>query len=143
MGFIKEFKEFAIKGNLVDTAIAFVMGAAFGKVVSAFVEKMFAPLVGMLMGGVDLSDKKIVIKDALPEVKDAAGVVTSPAVEEVAIQWGGFITASIDFLVIAFVMFLIIKAMNKMKKAEEPAPAAPKGPSQEELLAEIRDLLKK
>lgn len=143
MGFIKEFKEFAIKGNLVDTAIAFVMGAAFGKVVSAFVEKMFAPLVGLLMGGVDLADKKLVVKEGIAEVKDAAGAVVSPAVEEVAIQWGSFITAAIDFLVVAFVMFLIIKAMNKMKKAEEPAPAAPAGPTQEQLLGEIRDLLKK
>lgn len=143
MGFLKEFKEFALKGNLVDTAIAFVMGAAFGKVVSAFVEKMFAPLVGLLMGGVDLADKKIVVKEAIPEVKDAAGAVVSPAVAEVAIQWGSFITATIDFLVVAFVMFLIIKTMNKMKKKEEPAAAAPSGPSQEQLLAEIRDLLKK
>lgn len=143
MGFIKEFKEFAIKGNLVDTAIAFVMGAAFGKVVSAFVEKMFAPLVGLLLGGVDLADKKLIVKEGVAEVKDAAGAVISPAVEEVAIQWGSFITAAIDFIVVAFVMFLIIKAMNKMKKAEEPAPAAPAGPTQEQLLGEIRDLLKK
>lgn len=143
MGFLKEFKEFALKGNLVDTAIAFVMGAAFGKVVSAFVEKMFAPVVGLLMGGVDLTDKKIIVKEAVPEVKDAAGAVVSPAVAEVAIQWGSFITAAIDFIVVAFVMFLIIKTMNKMKKAEEPAPAAPAGPTQEQLLSEIRDLLKK
>lgn len=142
MGFIKEFKEFAIKGNLVDTAIAFVMGAAFGKVVSAFVEKMFAPIVGLLLGGVDLADKKLVVKAGVAEVKDAAGAVISPAIEEVAIQWGSFITAAIDFLVVAFVMFLIIKAMNKMKKKEEPAPA-PAGPTQEQLLGEIRDLLKK
>lgn len=143
MGFIKEFKEFAIKGNLVDTAIAFVMGAAFGKVVSAFVEKMFSPLVGLLMGGVNLADKKLIVKDGVAEVKDATGAVVTPAIEEVAIQWGSFITAAIDFLVVAFVMFLIIKAMNKMKKAEEPAPAAPAGPTQEQLLGEIRDLLKK
>jgi large conductance mechanosensitive channel len=143
MGFLKEFKEFALKGNLVDTAIAFVMGAAFGKVVSAFVEKMFAPVVGLLMGGVDLADKKIIVKEAVPEVKDAAGAVVSPAVAEVAIQWGSFITAAIDFIVVAFVMFLIIKTMNKMKKAEEPTPAAPAGPTQEQLLSEIRDLLKK
>jgi large conductance mechanosensitive channel len=144
MGFIKEFKEFAIKGNLVDTAIAFVMGAAFGKVVSAFVEKMFSPLVGLLLGGVNLADKKLIVKEGVAEVKDAAGTVISPAIEEVAIQWGSFITATIDFLVVAFVMFLVIKAMNKMKKAEEPAPAAaPTGPTQEQLLGEIRDLLKK
>ncbi|MDI9309275.1 MAG: large-conductance mechanosensitive channel protein MscL [Limnohabitans sp.] len=136
MGFISEFKEFALKGNLVDMAIAFVMGGAFGKVTSAFVEKMFSPIVGLLMGGINLADKKMILKDA---VIDAAGKETSPAV---AIEWGMFLTAVIDFLIVAFVMFLIIKAMNKMKKPE-PAPAAPAGPTQEELLIQIRDLLKK
>lgn len=132
---LKEFKEFALKGNLVDMAIAFVMGGAFGKVVSAFVEKMFAPIIGLLMGGIDLADKKFVIKEA---VLDAAGKETAPAV---AIEWGLFVTALIDFIIVAFVMFMIIKAMNKMKKPEPEA--APAGPSQEQLLAEIRDLLKK
>lgn len=141
MGFISEFKEFAMKGNLVDMAIAFVMGGAFGKVVTAFVEKMFAPVVGLLMGGIDLNDKKVVIVDAVAEVKDAAGTVTTPAVAEVAIQWGAFLTALIDFIIVAFVMFLIIKAINKIKKPEPVAP--PAGPTQEELLTQIRDLLKK
>ncbi|GGC89701.1 large-conductance mechanosensitive channel [Flavobacterium lutivivi] len=135
MGMLKEFKEFAMKGNLVDMAIAFVMGGAFGKVVSAFVEKMFAPIIGILMGGINLADKKFVVKDA---VLDAAGKETSPAV---AIEWGLFVTALIDFIIVAFVMFMIIKAMNKMKKPEPPA--APAGPTQEELLTQIRDLLKK
>jgi len=141
MGFISEFKEFAMKGNLVDMAIAFVMGGAFGKVVTAFVEKMFAPIIGLIMGGIDLNDKKFVLKDGVAEVKDAAGAVVTPAVTEVAIEWGTFLTALIDFIIVAFVMFMIIKAMNKMKKPE-PAPA-PSGPTQEELLGEIRDLLKK
>ena len=87
MGMLSEFKEFAMKGNLVDMAIAFVMGAAFSKVVSAFVEKMFAPIIGLLMGGINLADKKYVIT---AEVKDAAGVVTTP---EAAIEWGLFLTA--------------------------------------------------
>lgn len=141
MGMLKEFKEFAMKGNLVDMAIAFVMGGAFGKVVTAFVEKMFAPVVGLLMGGLDLNDQKWVIKDAVAEVKDTTGAVITPAVTEVAIEWGTFITALIDFTIVAFAMFLVIKAINKMKKPE-PAPA-PSGPTQEELLSEIRDLLKK
>lgn len=132
---LKEFKEFAMKGNLVDMAIAFVMGGAFGKVVSAFVEKMFAPIIGILMGGINLADKKFIVKEA---VLDAAGKETSPAV---AIEWGLFVTALIDFIIVAFVMFMIIKAMNKMKKPEPPAP--PAGPTQEELLTQIRDLLKK
>ena len=125
----KEFKEFALKGNLIDTAIAFVMGAAFGKVVTAFVEKMFAPLVGMLTGGVNLNDHKFVVK---------AATANSP---EVAIAWGEFITASIDFLVVATVMFFIIKLINSAKKKEVISVA--QGPSEVELLKEIRDLLKK
>lgn len=135
MGMIKEFKEFALKGNLVDMAIAFVMGGAFGKVVTAFVEKMFAPITGLLLGGIDLNSKKYILRDG---VKDASGAVTTP---ELAIEWGAFITACIDFIVVAFVMFMIIKAMNKMKKKQEEAPAGPS--STDALLIEIRDSLKK
>ena len=141
MGFVKEFKEFALKGNLVDMAIAFVMGGAFGKVVTAFVEKMFAPITGLLLGGIDLSSKKIILKEGVAEVKDAAGAVTTPAVAELAIQWGNFITACIDFIIVAFVMFMIIKGMNALKKKQEEAPAAPS--STDALLMEIRDALKK
>lgn len=135
MGFVKEFKEFALKGNLVDMAIAFVMGVAFGKVVTAFVEKMFAPVVGLIMGGIDLNSKKTILRE---EVKDSAGAITTP---ELAIHWGEFITACIDFILVAFVMFMIIKAMNKMKKKQEEAPAAPA--EDITLLREIRDSLKK
>ena len=135
MGMIKEFKEFALKGNLVDMAIAFVMGGAFGKVVTAFVEKVFAPITGLLMGGIDLNSKKYLLRD---EVKDSAGAVTT---SELAIHWGEFITACIDFIIVAFVMFMIIKAMNKMKKKQEEAPAGPS--STDALLMEIRDSLKK
>lgn len=124
----KEFKEFALKGNLIDTAIAFVMGAAFGKVVTAFVEKMFAPLVGMLTGGVNLNDYKFVVKKA------------TTATPEVAIAWGEFITASIDFLVVSTVMFFIIKVINTAKKKE--VVSVTQGPTEVELLKEIRDLLK-
>ena len=141
MGMIKEFKEFALKGNLVDMAIAFVMGGAFGKVVTAFVEKMFAPIVGLLLNGIDLNSTKYVMKEAVAEVKDASGAVTTPASPELAINWGEFITACINFIIVAFVMFMIIKAMNKMKKKQEEAPAAP--PEDIALLREIRDSLKK
>lgn len=146
MGFVKEFKEFALKGNLVDMAIAFVMGGAFGKVTTAFVEKMFAPVVGLLMGGIDLTKKSITIKDAVAEVKDASGAITiegSPAVE---IQWGLFVTACIDFILVAFAMFMIIKLMNALKKNETDSstPAPTPAPSKEEiLLTEIRDALRK
>jgi len=134
MGMLKEFKEFAMKGNLVDIAVAFVMGVAFNKVVSAFTGGLIAPLVGILTGK-DLSQNKWVIKG---EIKDAAGVVTQP---EVALLWGSFLTTIIDFLIVAFVMFLIIKGINSLKKKEEAAPATT--PEDIVLLREIRDALKK
>jgi len=142
MGMLKEFKEFAMKGNLVDMAVAFVMGGAFGKVTSSFIDGMVMPLVGQLTGGVDFKDMKMVLTPAAAEVKDASGAVVSPVVTEVAVKYGAFITVAIEFIVVAFVMFMVIKAINKMKKAE-PAPA-PAGPTNEEkLLMEIRDALKK
>lgn len=137
---LKEFKEFALKGNLVDMAIAFVMGGVFGKVVTAFVERCFAPITGLLLGGINLADKKLVLKDAVAEIKDASGAITTAASPELAIEWGVFITACIDFIIVAFVMFLIIKAMNKMKKEE---PAAPAGPTTEGLLGDILSELRK
>jgi large conductance mechanosensitive channel len=144
MGMIKEFKEFAIKGNLIDTAVAFVMGAAFGKVVSSFIDGMVMPLVGQLVGGVDFNNLKKVLTPAIAEVKDAAGKVVTPAVAEVSVKYGAFITVVIDFLIVAFVMFMVIKAINKMKQKEAAAPAAPAEPSStDKLLMEIRDSLKK
>ena len=135
MGMIKEFKEFALKGNLVDIAVAFVMGAAFNRVVTAFTGGLISPLVGMLTGK-DLSQNKWVLKE---QIKDAAGTVTQP---EVALMWGAFLTAIIDFIIVAFVMFLIIKAINNLKKSE-PAQALPPTPEDVILLREIRDALKK
>ena len=133
MGMMKEFKEFALKGNLVDMAIAFVMGGAFGKVTTAFIDGMVMPAVGMLTGGVDFNDMKKVLKAA-----DAEGN------GEVAIKYGAFITVAIEFLVVAFVMFMIIKAINNMKKKEAESPAAPLEPSStDKLLAEIRDAVRK
>jgi len=132
---LKEFKEFALKGNLVDMAIAFVMGGAFGKIVTAFVEKMFAPVTSLITGGIDLNKLTYTLKDA---ETDAAGKVTK---EAVLVHWGEFITACIDFILVAFVMFMIVKAMNKMKKKEEAAPAPT--PEDITLLREIRDALKK
>jgi large conductance mechanosensitive channel len=141
MGFIKEFKEFALKGNLVDIAVAFVMGGAFGKVVSTLTEKIIAPLIGMLTGGQNFNDKKIVLKHAVEEVKDHIGNIIVPAGAEVNLEWGYFITAIIDFAIVAFVMFLIIKGINSIKKKEPVAPIPIS--KTEELLTEIRDSLKK
>ena len=144
MGMLKEFKEFAVRGNLVDTGVAFIMGAAFGKVVTAFVEGMVSPLVGLLTGGVNFTEKTWVIKHGSPAVKDAAGKVVTPAVNEVAIKYGAFITNLIDFVIVAFAVFLVIKAINRMRRKEEAEPAAPPAPSAtEQLLMEIRDELKK
>ena len=135
MGFLKEFKEFAMKGNLVDIAVGFVMGAAFKEVVSSFTGGIVSPLIGLLFKA-DFNDLKYVITEGTPNE-------TGEIVGEIAVLYGAFLTNVIDFIIVAFVMFLIVKGVNRMKRKEEPAPEAPKGPTQEELLAEIRDLLKK
>jgi large conductance mechanosensitive channel len=136
MGMLKEFKDFAMKGNLVDIAVGFVMGAAFKQVVTSFTGGIVSPLIGLLFNA-DLKDLKYIAKEG---VVDDAGKV----VGEVAVLYGDFLTNVIDFIIVAFVMFMIVKGLNSMKKKEAPAPApAPAGPSQEELLAQIRDLLAK
>lgn len=132
---LKEFKEFAMKGNLVDIAVGFVMGAAFKEVVTAFTGGIVSPLIGLIFDA-DFKDLKYVVKEG---IANAEGVIQG----EVSVLWGAFLTNVIDFIIVAFVMFLIVKGVNNMKKKEEPAPEAPAGPSQEELLGEIRDLLKK
>lgn len=140
MGMLKEFKEFAMRGSLVDIAVAFVMGGAFGKVVTSFTEGMVAPLVGLLTGK-DLSANMFKLKDSVAEVKDEAGNIVTAGQAEVALKWGAFLTAVIDFIIVAFVMFLVIKAISSMKKKQEAAPATP--PEDIVLLREIRDSLKK
>ena len=141
MGLLKEFKEFAVKGNLVDIAVGFVMGATFTKIVTSFVDGMVMPLVGMITGGVDFSDKVMVLKQASAEVKDAAGNVVTAASPAIDLKYGAFITNVIEFVVVAFVIFMVIKAINKLK---QEAPAADPAPSSTDLLlTEIRDALKK
>ncbi len=135
MGMLKEFKDFAMKGNLVDIAVGFVMGAAFKSVVTSFTGGIVSPLIGLIFNS-NFKDLKYIAKEGV--VNDAGEVVG-----EVAILYGDFLTNVIDFIIVAFVMFMMIKAINKTKKKEEPAPEAPKGPSQEDLLTEIRDLLSK
>jgi large conductance mechanosensitive channel len=131
---LKEFKEFAMKGNLIDMAVAFVMGGAFATVVTAFIQGVFLPVLAPIMGGIDLSALKFTIVGA--EVNAAGEVVREAAV----VEFGGFISATISFIIVAFAMFLIIKGMNAMKKKEEAAPPPPP-PRQEVLLEEIRNLL--
>ena len=133
MSFVKEFKEFAVKGNVVDLAVGVIIGGAFGKIVSSFVDDIVMPPLGVLIGGVDFKDLKVVLKAAV----DA----TTPAV---TLNYGSFIQAIFDFVIIAFAIFIAVKGINKMKKEEAVAPAAPADPPREEvLLTEIRDLLKK
>lgn len=133
---LQEFKKFAIRGNLIEIAVGLVMATAFGIVTSAFVDGLFLPIVGRVFQIGDLAQAKIVLSHA---VIGADGKIITP---ESAILYGKVISSIINFIIIAFVMFLIVKLMNRLKH-EEPAPAAPKGPSQEQLLTEIRDLLNK
>ena len=124
MGLGKEFKEFAMKGNVMDLAVGVIIGAAFGKIVSSLVDNILMPIIGILLQGVNFKDKMIQVGEA-------------------KITYGLFIGAVIDFIIIAFVLFLIIKGMNSMMKKEEAAQPPPAPPKQEVLLTEIRDLLKK
>jgi len=132
MSMIKEFKAFAMRGNVMDMAVGIVIGAAFGKIISSFVSGVLMPPLGLLLGGIDFTSFVIVLKQATE---------TNPAV---TLQYGSFINTVIDFLIIAFAIFMVIKAMNSMKKKEEEKPAVPPKPSEDiVLLSEIRDLLKK
>lgn len=132
MKFLDEFKKFAIKGNVVDMAVGIIIGLAFGKIVSSAVSDIIMPPIGLLLGGVNFTDLKVVMK---------AATETVPAVTW---NYGNFIQAVIDFLIITFVVFMIIKAISVTKKKEEAAPAAPPAPTKDQtLLTEIRDLLKK
>ena len=129
---IKEFKEFAMRGNVMDMAIGIILGAAFGKIVSSLVNDILMPPLGILIGGVDFSDLSIVLKEA-------AGDVSA-----VTLNYGSFIQIIIDFLIVAFAVFLLVKSLNSLKKKKEDVPAPIAEPTKEEiLLGEIRDLLKK
>ena len=138
MGFIKEFKEFAVKGNVMDMAVGVIIGGAFGKIVTSLVGDVLMPVISLATGGMDFTNLFVNLSDdvkykTLAEAQEAGASVFA---------YGTFIQNIIDFIIIAFCIFLMIKAMNKLKKEEPAAPEAPAGPTQEELLTEIRDLLK-
>ncbi len=135
MGMMSEFKSFAMRGNVVDLAVGVVIGAAFGKIVSALVDKVIMPPIGLLVGGVDFSAWKWTLSEA---VVDASGAVSKPAVQ---VGVGEFLNAIIQFLIVAFAIFMVVKAMNRLARKEEAAPAPPAADIV--LLTEIRDLLKK
>ncbi|MCM1482811.1 MAG: large-conductance mechanosensitive channel protein MscL [Muribaculaceae bacterium] len=137
--FFNDFKDFAMKGNVVDMAVGVIIGAAFGKIVSSLVDDMIMPLVGVATGGMNFTDYKWVIK---PEIKDAAGEVIQPLV---SLNWGSCIQTVVNFIIVAFCIFVMIRFIQKLRKKEEeaPAPEAPAEPTKEEvLLTEIRDILK-
>jgi large conductance mechanosensitive channel len=136
----KEFKEFALKGNLVDMAVAFVMGAAFSKLSTSFIDDLVMPLVGRVTGGGDFSNRFIPLSDAV-----TATTLAEAKTQGAVFAYGNFVSVTLNFLIVAFVMFLVVKSINRLKNlAEKPvAPAGPPElPAQEKLLAEIRDLLK-
>ena len=137
MGMVSEFKEFAMRGNVVDLAVGVVIGAAFGKIVASLVNDIIMPSIGYLVGGVNFSDLAFELK---PASVDAAGA----EVAAVLIKYGAFIQTIVDFLIIAFAIFVAVKVINSLKRKEEAAPAAPAEPSAEvKLLTEIRDALKR
>ncbi len=137
---LDEFKAFAMRGNVVDMAVGIIIGGAFGKIISSFVSDVLMPPLGLLLGGIDFKDMLYTLKEAVMQGEE----VITPAV---TLNYGMFIQNVVDFLIIAFAIFMAIKAMNSMKRKEEVAPAAPEAPpaptKEQELLAEIRDLLKK
>lgn len=138
MSMMKEFRDFAMRGNVLDMAIGIIIGGAFGKIVSSFVNDIIMPPIGIMLGGVNFSELKIVIQEAITDVNGEI------VVQQVAIGYGAFFQFIIDFVIIALVIFFVIKAVNRFKKKEEAAPSAPPEPSKEEvLLTEIRDILKK
>ena len=140
--FLTEFKQFAVKGNAIDMAVGVIIGGAFGKIVTSIVNDIIMPPIGWFIGGVDFKDLKVVLKDAVPEQLDEAGNVVQKAVAEVTLNYGAFIQNVIDFIIIAFCVFMLVKFITNLNKKQEE-PAAPPAPSAEEkLLTEIRDLLK-
>ena len=131
MSILKEFKEFAVKGNAIDMAVGIIIGASFGKIISSLVADVIMPPIGVLIGGVDFTKLAFVLKEA------------SGDVHAVTLNYGNFIQSIVDFTIIAFAIFMVVKLMNKIKKQHEAAPVAPSEPTKEELLlTEIRDLLK-
>jgi len=143
MSIFKEFREFALKGSVVDLAVGVIIGAAFGTIVSSLVDDIIMPPIGLLLAGIDFSTLKLILKPATAAIgaEGAAGFVA--ATPEVAINYGKFINAAIKFVIVAWVLFMVIKGMNAMKRKEEakPAPVA-ETPADVKLLTEIRDLLK-
>jgi large conductance mechanosensitive channel len=139
MKMLKEFKDFAVKGNMIDLAVGIIIGAAFGKIIASLVSDIIMPPIGLLLGGMNFTDIHITMKDAI--IDPASGKILKEAVN---LKLGSFIQTLVDFTIIAFSIFMIVKGITKMKKEKAEAPVAPAAPTKDqELLTEIRDLLKK
>lgn len=140
---IKEFRDFIARGNVIDLAVGIIIGAAFTAIVNSLVQDLINPIIGLIIGGIDFNNMYVVLSGSVPE---GAGLQTAKDSGAAVFAYGSFVTALINFLIIAFVVFLLVKAVNKVKNAAVPPkaeePAAPAGPTQEELLADIRDLLR-
>lgn len=140
---LKEFKEFAVKGNMLDMAVGIIIGAAFGTIIQSLVNDVLMPPIGMLLGGVDFADMFLTLQAGADVAGPYATLAAAQEAGAVTINYGIFINSVISFLIVGFSVFMVVRSFNKMKKEEEAAPAAPPAPSKEEvLLGEIRDLLK-
>ena len=144
MSMLKEFREFALKGSVVDLAVGVIIGAAFGTIVSSLVDDIIMPPVGLLLAGIDFSALKLILRESTPAIGTDGTAGFIAGTPEVAINYGKFINAAIKFIIVAWVLFMVIKGVNSMKRKEEAAPSAPpEVPADVKLLTEIRDLLKK
>ena len=142
MGMFNEFKKFTMRGNVLELAVAVIVGGAFGKIVSSLVNDVIMPPIGLLLGERDFSRMRIILKYPKEAVMEGDQII-SPAIAEVSIKYGSFISTILDFLIVAFSVFMVIKMYNRLKKKEEAKPVTPPPPSKEEvILAEIRDILK-
>lgn len=141
--FISEFKEFAMRGNIIDLAVGVVIGAAFGKITTSLINDVIMPPIGKLLGNADFKDMKRILEPGVDEIKGPTGNVIQEKVPEIAIRYGLFINTIFDFMIVAFVIFLVVKAVNRMKRKQAAEPEVIAEPTKEELLlTEIRDLLK-
>lgn len=137
MGVIQEFKTFAMRGNVMDMAVGIIIGAAFGKIVNSFVTDVLMPPLGLATGGIDFSEQKVILRSAVPAADGVA------AIPEVSVNYGMFLNATINFIIVAFAVFLLIKGMNSLKKKQVEAPAVPPAPTKDQvLLTEIRDAIR-
>lgn len=141
---LKEFKEFAVKGNVVDLAVGVVLGAAFGNIVNSLVKDLITPPIGLLIGGVDFSNLFVVLKDGTKVAPPYASLAAAAQAGAVTLNLGVFINTLINFLIVGLSMFVVVKAINRLRRQQEPPPAPPAAPPRQEvLLEEIRDLLKR